>query len=267
MGNAQMNNETDGELITRYVANSDQNAMRVLVERHYDMLYRRFRRELKNEADAEDCAQRVWVQVARNLATYKDEGKFPNFLSMIASNMIKEFWRNKGTREKVVVSQDEEMDYDRIESMGDHNDPEKLMSDDELVDHLVKELIPALPTEQRAAWLLRHESEYWEPGKRLEWAHLAELNGTDIATAWDAFERARFKLMTASSKKTDSEIDGEEQLIFLVWTQAQRALKEQNFSWEYFSDLLGVSENTMKTRYRTAQKRLAESLSDYRETI
>ena len=259
-----MNDLTDADLIKRYVDSSDQQAMRVLVERHYDTLFRRFRRELKNEADAEDCAQRVWVQVARNLHSYEDEGKFPHYLSMISSNMIKEHWRNKNTRERVVVAQDEDKDYENIESMGDDRNPERALVNEEVINHLVRELIPALPTEQRAAWLLRHESEYWEPGKRLEWAHLAELNGLDVPTAWKIFESAREKLMVALSKDNAGKIDADEMLVFLVWTQAQRAEKGENFSWDYFSHLIGVPVNTMKTRYRAAQKRLAESLRDYR---
>ena len=259
-----MNSETDGALIQRYVEKNDQNAMRELVGRHYDVLYRRFRRELRNEADAEDCAQRVWVQVARNLTTYNDEGKFPQFLSTIASNMIKEHWRNKSTREKVLVPEEEDTEYDRIASMGDSRDPEQAAADEEMVNYLVRELIPSLPVEQRTAWLLRHESEYWEPGRRLEWAHLAELNGTDVQQTWKLFEQARTKLMSGAHATEKVAVDPDESLVFLVWTQAQRASKEESFSWEYFSELLGAPVNTMKTRYRAAQKRLADSLSDYR---
>ncbi len=262
-----MNTETDSELITRYMTNQDQQAMRILVGRHYDVLYRRFRRELKNEADAEDCAQKVWVQVARNLKNYKDEGKFPQFLSTIASNMIKEYWRNKTTREKVLVSDSEDNDYDRMPQMGDHRDPESTVLNNELVNHLVRELIPALPTEQRTAFLLRHESEYWEPGQRLDWNHLAELNGWDVSGTWKTFEVARLKFMKSVGTTAITEVEPEEWLVFLVWTQAQRASKEESFSWEYFSELLGVPVNTMKTRYRAAQKRLADSLNDYRAAI
>lgn len=259
-----MKQESDADLIGRYVESKDENAMRILVQRYYDTLYRRFRRELKNEADAEDCAQRVWVQVARNLHKYEDEGKFPQYLSTISTNMIKEHWRNKGTREKVIIGQDGETDYDNMASMGDDRDPERAVINSELVDHLVRELIPALPAEQRAAWLLRHESEYWEPGKRLEWSHLAELNGLDVQHAWEIFERAREKYMRSASSSKPSEINADEMLVFLVWTQAQRASKDESFSWEYFSNLINVPVNTMKTRYRAAQKRLAESLSEYR---
>jgi RNA polymerase sigma factor (sigma-70 family) len=258
-----VNQLEDGELIKRYVEQSDENAMRVLVTRHYDTLYRRFRRELKNDADAEDCAQRVWVQVARNLPNYNDEGKFPQFLSTISSNMIKEHWRNRSTREKVLVEEDADTDYERMESMGDTRDPERLSVNDELVEYLVKVLIPDLPVEQRIVWLLRHESEYWEPGKRLEWNHLAELNGVDTANAWSIFESARRKFMQSAMRDATTEVDAIESLIFLVWTQSQRASKDESFSWDYFSELLGVSVNTMKTRYRAAQKKLAESLNEF----
>lgn len=52
----------------------------------------------------------------------------------------------------------------------------------------------------------------------------------------------------------------EEVTIFMVWTQAQRLRKEQEFTWDYFSDLMGVPTNTLKTRYRSALKSLGEGL-------
>ena len=52
----------------------------------------------------------------------------------------------------------------------------------------------------------------------------------------------------------------EETLIFTVWSQAQRPRKEQQYTWEYFADLLNVHANTMKTRYRAAQKFLSDGL-------
>lgn len=253
--------QTDGELILLYRDKQDQQAMRKLVERHYDRIYRRFSRELRNEADAQDLSQKLWLQVARNLENYNDEGKFPQFLSTIATNLIKEHWRQTGTRSNVIVETEEIEEVHDLET--DHGDPERKAVNDEMITLLTRELIPSLPSDQRMAWLLRHESEYWEPGQRLEWQHIAELNGIDVMQAWDKFESARSKFM---SSKSPSDPDQDEMLIFLVWTQAQRALKEQRFSWDYFSDLLGVPVNTMKTRYRSAQQRLAEALESYRST-
>ena len=261
-----LHEESDAALIERYVNGRSEAAMRALVERHHATIHRRFRRELGNDADADDWSQRLWVRVVGRLAEYRDEGKFPQFLSTIATNMIKDHWRRRAAHDRVLVeSDDTEEEHARRGRLDDDVDPERATINDEMVAHLTGTLIPALPSEQRAAWLLRHESEYWEPGRPFEWTHLAELNGIGVGEAWRAFESARSKLMRGARGAGAAErIDADEEAIFLVWTQAQRATKDEDFSWDYFAELLGVPVNTMKTRYRTAQKRLAEALDDYR---
>lgn len=264
---------SDGELIQRYIDEQNQEAMRELVNRHHDRLYSRFLNELKNVADAKDLEQQLWLQVHRNLGSYKDDGRFAHYLSRIASNLLNDFWRQKGRRANVIAdtqirtsAQDDNAGSDDF-LLNSFQDPspdeeEKLISS-ELIEHLVTELIPQLPVEQRTAWLLQHESEHWETGKRLDWHHLAQLNGVDESTIWKTFESARNKLMVnalSNSSEQRSPLTGEETLVFVVWSQAQRLTKEQVFTWDYFAEILGVPTNTMKTRYRAAQKFLSEGL-------
>ena len=265
-----LNEKSDGELIANYKDTGNQTAIRTLVERHYDRVYRRFTREVRNEADASDLSQKLWLQVTRNLETYKDEGKFPQFLSTIATNLLNDHWRSTGTRSKYFV-ESEDMD-DVLDLESDSVDPERAMASDQLVTRLVTELIPALPAEQRMAWLLRHESEYWEPGQRFEWNHLAELNGISTEQAWMTFDSARHRYLGSVAAVVDTDevgtdhspdatgITPEEQVIFMIWTQANRPTKNQSFSWDYFANLLNVPVNTMKTRYRAAQQSLAANL-------
>jgi len=127
-------------------------------------------------------------------------------------------------------------------------------------------LIPALPVEQRAAWLLRHESEYWEATKPFTWAHIAELNGMSDADVASMFATARDKLLMGSTNGQVTELEELELLIFVVWTQAQRYEKSKNFTWEYFAEILGQPVNTMKTRYRSAQKTLDKGLREFMES-
>jgi len=262
-----INEKSDGELIALYNDSGNQAAIRILVERHYERIYRRFAREVRNEADAGDLSQKLWLQVTRNLTNYKDEDKFPQFLSTIATNILNDHWRQTGTRSKYITEPDENEDILDLEA--DTVDPERALENDQLVMRLVTELIPALPPEQRMAWLLRHESEYWEPGQRFEWKHLAELNGITIDEAWTKFDAARHRYFAAhqdsnSHSSTDADLDSdveiEQQVIFMIWTQANRPTKNQSFSWDYFANLLNVPVNTMKTRYRSAQQTLATSL-------
>ena len=263
----------DDEIVVRYLTQEDDQLFRILVERHHNRLFSRFLSELKNRADATDMEQQLWLNVFRNLKNYKREGKFAEYLSRIASNLITDFWRSKGRRKALFVEQQipNESDtshFDPLESkasseLAQHDTPaEDALHNEELVRYLVSVLIPQLPTEQRLAWLLRHESEYWEPAQRLEWCHLAELNGIPEDKAWEIFESARNKLMSAINQTDNTKVslDGDETLIFTVWSQAQRLHKGEHFTWEYFAEILNVPINTMKTRYRAAQKSLSDGL-------
>ncbi len=254
--------KTDIELIELYRNQKDEHAMRALVERHYDTVFRRFSRELRNQFDAEDASQKLWLQVARNLDGYEDQGKFSHYLSSIASNIIKTHWRDTSTRQNVVVEATQDEEGNELEAE-DWVSPENLIADHEMVRYLTEELIPSLPAEQRLAWLLRHESEYWEPNKPMKWQQMAELNGVNVDQMWHTFENAREKLMHKAATDSVAEIGTEELSAFLVWTQAQRANKNQKFSWDYFAHLLNVPVNTMKTRYRSAQQTLANGLAEY----
>jgi len=267
---------TDDELVIRFLKEKDDNIFRVLVERHHDRLFSRFISELKNRADATDIEQQLWLKVFRSLNSYHGEGKFAEYLSRIAGNLLKDFWRSNGRRADVFVENqyfcDDETSDDLFASFSESatdcvkgGDQESELINNEQIQYLVSVLIPSLAVEQRMAWLLRHESEYWESDQRLEWHHLAALNGLGEDEAWSLFETARNKLMSTLGKsKTQSEpLLEEEALMFTVWTQAQRLSKKEQYTWEYFAQLLDVPANTMKTRYRTAQKILSDGLKAY----
>lgn len=263
----------DDEIVVRYLAEGDDQLFRILVERHHQRLYSRFLSELKNSADATDLEQQLWLKVFRGLKSYKREGKFAEYLSRIASNLITDHWRSRGRRRAVFVEQQPARDSESGDSDPTENNPASqiasneaqvgdALDNEELVRYLVSVLIPDLPAEQRLAWLLRHESEYWEPSQRLDWCHLSELNGIPEEQAWAMFESARNKLMSVAThaSRDKANVDNEEMLIFMVWSQAQRLHKEEHYTWEYFAQLLNVPVNTMKTRYRAAQKSLSEGL-------
>lgn len=269
-----LNGLSDGQLIKLYVTEQNQHAMRTLVDRHHDRIYSRFLTEVRNTADASDLEQQLWLRVNRHLPDYKDEGKFPHFLSRIATNLLTDYWRQARRKSDVIVefrshSSADKDDVNTNHTINNYQDQspseEDKLHNDELIHYLITELIPQLPVEQRTAWLLKHESEYWEPGRHLDWQHLATLTGCDEDTVWQRFESARRKLMQTANAKNNkpTPLDSEEILVFIVWTQTQRLRKEDEFTWDYFADLLGVPTSTMKTRYRAAQKYLSEGLNTF----
>ena len=258
-------NLPDGELIKRYLQENDERAFRMLVERHYTTTQRRFLRHCHHVDDAADLTQQLWIRVINNLDHYRDDGKFPAFLNRISTNLLTDYWRSKGRKGIVIDGLAPDDENDPIEQApAPQPDADTSLDTQQQVDYLAKELIPALPIDQRLIFLLRHESEYWEEKQRLEWVHLAELNGIDEQTTWSLFEQARNTLLSLQHKDNStstSNLNDESLLIFLVWTQAQRLSKRQDFSWDYFAKLLNISTNTLKTRYRAATKKLSAGLS------
>ena len=257
---------TDGDLIKRYLQANDEEALQTLVRRYYDSTRRRFLSHCRHAGDADDLTQQLWVRVIDSLENYRDDGRFHAFLNRISTNLLTDYWRRKGIRNKVIEQRLEQSEPDPISlAPASDGDSQTRCEMQQEIDYLIKELIPALPWEQRLAFLLRHESEYWEGKQRLGWNHIAELNGIDESGAWHRFEQARNKLLLRAHgghRCGEEELDGESLLIFLVWTQAQRPSKLQEFTWDYFAGLLNVSTNTLKTRYRAALKKLGEGLRE-----
>jgi len=276
MTKADLKESTDGELIQLYVQHRSESdaALRALIERHNQQMFDRFLAKVHDKTIASDLVQELWTKVAANLHRYKDEGKFEHYLSKLHSNVRIDFYRKSGRDRDIFVDNqaarstsdfaesDDEYYSDNYEDPGQN--AEEQVSNDAMAEYLSQVLIPALPVEQRAAWLLRHESEYWEPDTRFEWRHLAELNNLSEPETAAIFESARHKLMTATSTGNNNTLEEIELLVFLVWTQAQRQDKSQKFTWDYFAELVGQPVNTMKTRYRTAQKSLQKSQTCFR---
>ncbi len=270
-----LNNYADGELIKRYLTDADDSAFEILLERHYDLTYKRFLYRCRNPDDAADLTQQLWMQVLKNLKSYQDFGKFPAFLMRSASNLLTDYWRHTGIKEKVIhdtpsqrqnanQNENDSPSFDYIENAAEPGpDIDTKLALQEQIQYLTQKLIPALPCDQRLAFLLKHESEYWEYKSRLSWQHLAELNGITEQDAWEKFEKARNQLVTRENGgEVNTACSCESMLIFLVWTQAQRRLKNQEFTWQYYAKILNVSENTLKTRYRSALKNLSRGLTD-----
>jgi len=262
-------NETDGiqqsdaELMERFRKAGDQKAFEALVRRHFKSIHSRFARRTGNDADADDLTQKLWIRVIENIDSYDDSGRFPNYIATIARNLLTDHWRKKGVRDAVDVDwpeDDEKLSRDPNYQTRDDGTENKLTRQ-HAIKRLVKEFIPNLPVEQRTIYLLRHESEHWESKRRMGWEHLAELNGIDTDLAWSRFDQARRNLLAKEEGRSELQ-DSEEACIFFVWTQAQRPGKQYSFTESDFAEMLSVPVNTLKTRYRTAVKQLAQNLHE-----
>ena len=259
---------TDGELISEFVGARNQHAFDTLLRRHYQRLFRRFSARLRDDDQAHDLCQTLWMRVLSHLPDYRDDQKFENYLNTIASNLLKDHWRGDRSGDEVSLFDEEGADateYGAFEARDtDQVDEERRAISREAIDALVHQVIPSLPCEQRLVYLLRHESEFWDQAQPLEWQHLAEMNGLDVDTAWQLFRDARDKIVQyANGKLEEVEMNCLENLVFLLWTQAHRADKREKLTEQYFADLLNIPVNTFKTRYRASIKALGEGMEKW----
>ena len=258
---------SDGELIALFINEKREDAFDTLFRRYYDKLYRRFRAKIKDDYLAHDLCQKLWMRVLSNLPKYQDNNKFEHYLNTIASNLLRDEWRRKSQKDDV-STQDEIGEFlldQEVLSAKSNDSPEQELGARQAVDELVHRLIPSLPCHQRLVFLLRHESEYWDDKQPLQWQHVAELNNVSISEAYQLFETSRDKLLINTTHAAITEmLSCEEQTVFLLWTQAQRADKSRKYTEAYFANLLNIPVNTFKTRYRASVKVLSKGLTQWK---
>jgi len=253
---------SDSHLISDYVNNGSYQAFETLVRRHYNTVHKRLLSLTHNHADADDLAQRVWLRILENLPTYKDNQKFPHFLNTIASNLVKDEWRKNRIRNHSSLDQFYDQGDHHLELADESEDLSVSFENRAAITHLVRRLIPNLPSKLRRVFLLKHESEYWDKKQPFHWQHVADLTSQTIDEAFSRFQRCRDGLLTGDlSSKT---VEEEDKFVFLLWTQTQRPDKTTAQTESYLASLLGVPVNTFKTRYRSAVSQLTKDLEQWR---
>jgi RNA polymerase sigma factor (sigma-70 family) len=90
-------NISDKELLQRYYADHDQHWLGVLLERYTLLLFGVCMKYLKNETEARDCVQQVFLKVLTEAPKYKVD-YFKSWLYIIAKNHCLMKLRNKNSR-------------------------------------------------------------------------------------------------------------------------------------------------------------------------
>ena len=85
---------TDMELIESCL-NGDQNAFEELITRYKNLVYSIILRMTKDNEEASDLAQDVFLKMYKNLSTYSQEFKFSTWVMRITTNHIIDFRRKK----------------------------------------------------------------------------------------------------------------------------------------------------------------------------
>lgn len=103
------------------VLSGDTSAYSYLVDRYKDMVYSLALKMLKNEAEAEDLAQEVFINVFKTLSRFKGSAKFSTWLYRITYNrsisLLRKTKRELPTHDEVYLENKGEVDFPSIDSV------------------------------------------------------------------------------------------------------------------------------------------------------
>ena len=182
-----LSQETDENLMLRF-GRGDAAAFEALYSRHESRVFRYLRRNVRNEANANDLMQEVWFAVARSAAGYQPTAKFTTWLFTIAHNRMIDMFRASHRLQSLEAgdaSSDGAPLLDRLAVDSKLEPPAEVQSQDEAAALL--SAVAQLPPEQRAAFLLQAEGE-------LSVEEIAVATGSNFETVKSRLRYARAKL-------------------------------------------------------------------------
>lgn len=164
---------SDKELLSQY-KNGNESALELLIERHKEKVYTAIYMFVKDTYLAEDIFQDTFIKVLKTLrkGKYREEGKFLPWVLRIAHNLCIDHFRKNKRNPKVTNSDGFDI-FDILPFSGDNveQDIEKKQAHQK-----VRDLVNALPDEQKEVVILRHYAG-------LSFKEIATLTDVSINTA------------------------------------------------------------------------------------
>ena len=164
---------SDRDLIRTYLR-GDEYAFQILLTRHKNRIYTSIYMFVKDTDLANDIFQETFIKIIDTFRSgrYNEEGKFIQWALRISYNLCVDYFR-KNKRRKVITPTDD-FDIFNMISASDDNQERHIIKNQTY--QKVRQLVEALPSEQKEVILLRHYAE-------LSFKEIAELTNVSINTA------------------------------------------------------------------------------------
>ncbi len=183
---------SDKQLIKEYL-NGNQISLEKLISRHKNRVYAYILMVVKDKQLADDIFQDTFIKVINTMkaGSYKEEGKFIQWVMRIAHNLIIDYFRKS---KRIPVIDNDSSNFDIFDTIGltDKSIEEKLVVDQIHKD--VRELIEYLPPEQKEVLYMRHYSD-------MSFKDIAEQTDVSINTALGRMRYALINLRKLIKEK------------------------------------------------------------------
>ena len=183
---------SDQELISEYVS-GNHTSLAKLVNRHKNKVFAYILMVVKDKQLADDIFQDTFIKVINTLrsGTYKEEGKFIQWVMRIAHNLIIDFFRKAKRLPMLEKSNDGSDIFDNVRII--EESIEDRMINDQIQED-IRNLIELLPREQREVLVMRHYSD-------LSFKEIAEQTDVSINTALGRMRYALINLRKMIDQK------------------------------------------------------------------
>jgi len=184
---------SDSVLVSQYL-NGNEEAFRVLLDRHKSRLFTTIYLIVKDRYVAEDLLQDALIKAINTMKAgrYNEEGKFLPWISRIAHNLAVDSFR-KNKRYPTIVMEDGSQVFNNLNFAESSIEDKQIQSD---TYNKIRELIKELPDNQREVLIMRHYME-------MSFKEIAENTNVSINTA---LGRMRYALINLRKKMNQNNI-------------------------------------------------------------
>lgn len=183
---------SDKELISKYL-NGNEGSLEKLICRHKRKVYSYIFMVVKDDQLADDIFQDTFIKVINTIrsGSYKEEGKFIQWVMRIAHNLIIDHYR-RAKRLPLVNNSNDDFDIFSVIRISDPSVEERIITDQ--IHEDVRTLIELLPEEQKEVLVMRH---YYN----MSFKDIAETTDVSINTALGRMRYALINLRKIIKEK------------------------------------------------------------------
>jgi RNA polymerase sigma factor (sigma-70 family) len=165
---------SDQELIAKYL-NGNEKSLEKLIFRHKRKVYAYIMMVVKDDQVADDVFQDTFIKVINTIrsGSYKEEGKFIQWVMRIAHNLIIDHFR-RAKRLPLVNNSSDDYDIFDLVRITDASIEEQIITDQ--IHEDVRALVELLPSEQKEVLMMRHYDN-------MSFKEIADVTNVSINTA------------------------------------------------------------------------------------
>lgn len=187
-----MQNHLSDQTLIRQYLDGNQSALGTIIQKHQNKVFGYILMMVKDKDLAEDIFQDTFIKVVKKLqsGSYKEEGKFLQWVMRIAHNLVIDHFR-QSSRVSMARGTDEYDIFDTIDmmegSVEDHIITKQIHKD-------VRKLIQHLPEEQKRVLIMRHYGN-------MSFKEIADKTNVSINTALGRMRYALINLRKLIDEK------------------------------------------------------------------